>query len=191
MKFNQIKQVSLAAALALTGLAAHATVVGGLGGNTDAGTFIALSSADVIGTLYSAGYSVSQLTTSPANAVGNYLSAAPAPGTDAIFLVPPTGQGSPYVSFEWGTPDAYNTLLVFDAAGGVTPFTAASLGIQGDSYVHFTSDGPAILSLAFESTTNAFEAANFSITPVPEPSTLALMLAGLGVVGFVARKRRA
>lgn len=28
------------------------------------------------------------------------------------------------------------------------------------------------------------------ITPVPEPSTYALLLAGLGVVGFVARRRR-
>ena len=29
-----------------------------------------------------------------------------------------------------------------------------------------------------------------SVSPVPEPSTYALMLAGLGVLGFVARRRR-
>jgi hypothetical protein len=28
------------------------------------------------------------------------------------------------------------------------------------------------------------------VTPVPEPETYALMLAGLGAVGFVARRRR-
>lgn len=31
---------------------------------------------------------------------------------------------------------------------------------------------------------------NFGVTPVPEPETYALMLAGLGVIGFVARRRR-
>ena len=31
---------------------------------------------------------------------------------------------------------------------------------------------------------------NFAVTPVPEPQTLALMLAGLGAVGFVARRRK-
>jgi len=31
---------------------------------------------------------------------------------------------------------------------------------------------------------------NVQITPVPEPETYALMLAGLGAVGFVARRRR-
>jgi hypothetical protein len=30
----------------------------------------------------------------------------------------------------------------------------------------------------------------FAITPIPEPGTYALLLAGLGVVGFVARRRR-
>lgn len=32
---------------------------------------------------------------------------------------------------------------------------------------------------------------NFSITPVPEPETYALMLAGLGLIGYVARRRPA
>lgn len=36
----------------------------------------------------------------------------------------------------------------------------------------------------------AFIGANYNVTPVPEPETYALLLAGLGVVGFVARRRR-
>ena len=32
--------------------------------------------------------------------------------------------------------------------------------------------------------------ATFSVTPVPEPSTYALLLAGLGAVGFISRRRQ-
>jgi hypothetical protein len=57
--------------------------------------------------------------------------------------------------------------------------------------VQFTAlAGAKITSLVFSSTDNAFESANFSITPIPEPETYALMMAGLGVMGFVARRRR-
>lgn len=31
---------------------------------------------------------------------------------------------------------------------------------------------------------------NFTVTPIPEPQTYALMLAGLGAIGFMARRRR-
>jgi hypothetical protein len=33
--------------------------------------------------------------------------------------------------------------------------------------------------------------ANYTVTPVPEPETYAMMLAGLGIVGFVALRRKA
>jgi hypothetical protein len=38
---------------------------------------------------------------------------------------------------------------------------------------------------------NAFEVTDFAVTAVPEPETYALMLAGLGGVGFMARRRKA
>jgi len=38
---------------------------------------------------------------------------------------------------------------------------------------------------------NRFSDYGVSVTAVPEPETYALMLAGLGVVGFMARRRKA
>jgi hypothetical protein len=47
-------------------------------------------------------------------------------------------------------------------------------------------------ALSFTSTTGGdagIALDNITITPVPEPETYALMLAGLGLVGFTARRR--
>jgi hypothetical protein len=45
--------------------------------------------------------------------------------------------------------------------------------------------------VTFSSTQNAFESDNHSyIAAVPEPETYAMLLAGLGLVSAVARRRR-
>jgi hypothetical protein len=57
--------------------------------------------------------------------------------------------------------------------------------------VQFTGlAGALITSLVFSSNQDAFEVARFSITAVPEPETYAMMLAGLGLMGFVARRTK-
>lgn len=135
---------------------------------------------------------------------GNFLAAGPTAGAPATINF---GAGIGYISFLWGSPDLYNVLTV-NSTGGSQTFVAGAAGAGQTSlgfsttngnqtvsqYVQFAGIGAnQITSLVFNNNPqiNAFETANYSITPVPEPETYALLLAGLGVVGFMARRRKA
>ena len=127
---------------------------------------------------------------------GNFLSAGPTTTQDSTISF---SSGLRYVSFLWGSPDLYNALTVVTTAGDVA-FTASGLGFgvtNGDQsfsqYVQFKAGaGVAIKGLVFSNSPmiDAFEVANFNVTAVPEPETYVLMLAGLGAVGFINRRRR-
>ena len=128
-----------------------------------------------------------------------FLSAGVAPNNSSPADMKFAGTGLDYISFLWGSPDLYNTLTVKSTGNPDAVFTvgAASLnfsvtnGNQAFSqYVEFFGNGAKITDLIFGSTQDAFEATNFSVTAIPEPETYALMLAGLGAVGFMARRRR-
>jgi hypothetical protein len=101
------------------------------------------------------------------------------------------------VSFDWGTPGSTDVLTVSESNGASsTSFTAANAGFgsQIDSgpggYVTVTADaGFTLTSLRFANTTYAFEVSNFTAS-VPEPANVALMLAGLGLLGGMSRQRR-
>jgi len=197
----------VATAAVLASLGANAAVTGALGGGF--GSFATLSGPGTPnsgGTLSGAvsativGGSVLAADSPPfADDVApgsNYLSAGPVAGSPATLTF--SGAGVDYVSFLWGSPDLFNSLTVNSTGSAGQVFTATSLGFpitNGDQSfnqaVQFTAlAGSKITSLVFSSSDNAFESANFSITPIPEPETYALMMAGLGVMGFVARRRR-
>jgi len=197
---------------------ANALVIGSLGGG--AGPFATLSSptpgvAGTGGTLSGGvsatiiGGAVYAADMSFADDVvpgENFLAAGPTPGG---FGTPNTatltfgGGGVSYISFLWGSPDTYNTLTVNSIGGGSQTFTATGTGFgvafpvtNGDQTfsqaVQFSGIGGSLItSLVFASTTNAFEVGRFTVqAPVPEPETYGLMLAGLAVLSFKARRRR-
>lgn len=194
-----ISSIVAAAALALC-TAASAGVTGSLGGG--GGTFLALSSAGLAGgsvatlaggTIYTSDQPFADI---PKGTVVDFLAAGVLAGEPATLTF-----ASPvsYLSFLWGSPDLYNLLTIIST--DITEvFTVASLGFavtDGNQafsqYVQFLSaPGSKITGVIFNNTPakDAFEVANFSITAVPESSTYALLVAGLGVIGFVVRRRR-
>jgi hypothetical protein len=134
-------------------------------------------------------------------AAGPVDSTQPSPATLNVSML---GSGINKVSFLWGSADNYNSFSVTtsegtfalpaDGAGSVASFSGAPIG--GDqntaTYVTFSTTiaGESINSIAFSSTqNNAIEISN--VTVVPEPEAYGLALAGIGVVGFALRRRRA
>ena len=91
-------------------------------------------------------------------------------------------------TFLWGSPDAYNT--VSDGKVSVTGASFSSgKGNNAESTLYTFVDPAGFSSLTLTTAGIAFEVA--AVTPVPEPETYALMLGGLGVLGLLARRRRA
>lgn len=199
---RSFKIALLAATLAVMPSAANAALVGSLGGG--AGPFLDLSSAGLAGgsvatlsggTVYSSDQPFADL---PQGTVfgGDFLAAGPIAGATATlnFTAPVS-----YLSFLWGSPDTYNVLTLVTNQASYT-FNVANLafsvtdGNQSFSqYVQFTASlGETISSVGFTNAPNfnAFEAANFSVTAVPEPATWGMMLVGFGMIGATARYRR-
>ncbi len=94
-----------------------------------------------------------------------------------------------------GNAVSFSSELSFDSDGGRgQPVN----GINGGEFAVFSFSGTSLSSIDtgallagihVRSLYNG-QSEGFVTTPVPEPSTYALMLAGLGALGFVARRRR-
>jgi hypothetical protein len=143
--------------------------------------------------------STSSITAQPAGATGNFWSVGTSggqagPGTVAL------STAVKYYGFLWGSSDSYNTVTfsVFDGTNtnqvSLTGLAVPSgTGNQSVSrYLNFfAGSGETITGVSFASSQNAFETDNhaYSVTAVPEVETYAMMLAGLGLMGTIARRR--
>lgn len=92
------------------------------------------------------------------------------------------------LSKDGSTWQPYHTVLAFEGTvgGGVETFTPNVIA-TADFYRY------ARISASFGDQYNSVGEVQFSgvAAPVPEPTTVALMLSGLGAVGLLARRRRA
>lgn len=144
--------------------------------------------------------------------------AAPAGDTTNYLFTPsPPGRGGSAtlttfdlstLSFYWGSIDSYNFVDVL-GAGGTTLLTVGGAqippanGNQGspmtNGRIYFTATGDEVITgirlrsegVAFEIDDVAGTLANDgSGSTVPEPTTWAMLIAGFGLTGFAARRRR-
>lgn len=104
------------------------------------------------------------------------------------------------LSFDWsfGTLETLFQDRAFAVINGQV-FTLATMGAPGAASQSFSytfgQSGMATLSFGVIDTVDylgvsSLSVSNLSVTPVPEPSTYAMVLGGLALVGFIARRRR-
>lgn len=127
----------------------------------------------------------------------NYLSVL---GNGEVSFDLPAAYG---FAFEWGSLDSFNSLIVIQLGGGEELLIPgedllAGTGSNGDQQapgtngtLHIWGDaGEVFTGLQLSSGQNSFEIDNVRIQAVPEASTWAMMIAGLGLVGFAMRRKR-
>jgi len=103
------------------------------------------------------------------------------------------------------TAAASATNIALFGGGGITSFAGVLASIPLDltiansppvvvsvlsGFAGMLNPGVYSLTISGNAGTGASYGGNVVLTPIPEPETYALMLAGLGVVGFVAARRR-
>jgi hypothetical protein len=111
--------------------------------------------------------------------------------------------GLSYFGFYMGSPDAYNSVVFTMGDQSTVTLTGSqiatlgSVSSNGDQsvglYVNaWAGEGAKFTSVAFHSTgQDAFESDNHAfIAAVPEPETYAMLLAGLGLLGFMLRRKQ-
>jgi hypothetical protein len=140
----------------------------------------------------------------PLGSTGSYLTVGPSDGSPSTLDFSAFAPSVSAISFIWGSIDTYNTLEVLDASNAILATITGSAvyalanGDQSSPATNpivtlsFTgATQSAARKLRFASTSNAFEVDNFALTAaVPESTTWAMMVAGFGIVGAAARRRK-
>ena len=185
-----------------TGVATNAGPVAGAGSGADlifSGSGGGVSYDYHGGALYNLATSpISGVTARPVGSVGNFHSVGTSPTAQTGPADVQFSSGLSYFGFLWGSPDAYNTVNFYNGQSLLGSFTGAAVLMppNGDQtfsayFNAFAGPNEQITRVTFSSTNNALETDNHAyIAAIPEPETYAMMLAGLGLLGFAARRRK-
>ena len=106
--------------------------------------------------------------------------------------------GVSYFGFLWGSPDSYNKVAFYQGSKllGMFDGSAVKQPPNGDQsysafFNAFADEGELITEVNFYSASNAFETDNHAFTsPAPEPEIYAMMAVGMGMMGWVARRKK-
>jgi hypothetical protein len=151
----------------------------------------------VDGALYNNTSLISGIAARPVGAIDNYLSVGNS-GTSSGPSSLTFSQGLSYFGFLWGSPDAYNTVTFWNGSTQLGSFDGSAVLTPPNGDQSFSSffnvsatGGDLITKVTFASNGMAFETDNHAfVTAVPEAETYAMMLAGLGLMGAVVRRRK-
>jgi hypothetical protein len=116
------------------------------------------------------------------------------PPVDDTYAVTSSTNGAAYAG---NTGDGFNgkTVDTTNVLGGssfmylLAPTTLSASAATAINQQLFSFDGNAIVAKTYLDTNNVWRL-NISAAPVPETDTSAMMIAGLGLMGFIARRRR-
>lgn len=136
---------------------------------------------------------------SPPADTTNYFSVGPS--TSAIATIS-LGFDSNYFGYYGGSPDSYNSIELWHLGSLVGSFSGDALAAviphpaNGDqsvgAYINITASSVSedFDTIKMFSSTNAFETDNHAVTHLPEPESYAMFMAGLGLMGLIARRRK-
>jgi hypothetical protein len=136
---------------------------------------------------------INNMSARPAGSTGNYWSIQGGQVGTVTFAAPVS-----YYGFLWGSPDAlgWNSVTFYQDSAVLGTFGGTMVpGGNAWSNARFfnvsTTGTSKITFIRFTASQNAFETDNHAfITAVPEPETYVMLLAGLGLLGLMARRRQ-
>lgn len=212
IKYSKLS-MALAVAAFLTATSASAALTVTIGGSAAAGEGLKSSVLGAVTTDFNSGSlpanyagggvvlgSLSGQWASPPSDETSYFSVGPSTANPGVVTL---ASLSSYFGYYGGSPDDYNHVdfyngeSIVESFDGIALANLANVSHEGDqsvgSFWNFTAtnSNDYFDRVVFTSGLNAFETDNHAVlAAVPEPETYAMMLAGLGLMGFVASRRR-
>ena len=139
--------------------------------------------------------------------VANFLCLRGSQSKPGVLTVDLSPTAADYYGFRWGSIDFYNTVSFYNGNTLLLSLTGTQVvngsgGATAGYFNVYAGSGESITRVVLESSRSSLESDNHAVrfmsqslapyaplAQVPEPSTYAMLLAGLGLVGFAAMRK--